>query len=201
MAFSSSRTLPGQRCACRCDIVLGAHRTFEKALAARLSARANLGWLRAQVGASFYFNENVSQPNPLFSGRLPPDLAGDASQGLDEIRKGAFVTLNAGRLTYLADLVLVDDDFYSDTLASIGGYASYQELSFVAMQGLELVATFEFLEPDLEILHNSRTRAGFVAELFPWSYTELRAMFRRTWADDGPAGGSYDLVLFLHMFL
>lgn len=177
------------------------HRSFEKAVAARLSARASLGWLRGQLGLSLYWNENVSQANPLFAGRLPALVAGETSQGLDELRKGAFVTLNAGRLTYMADLVLVDDDFYSDALASIGGYASYQELSLVVLQGLELVATLEFAEPDLEVLDNSTTRAGFVAELFPWPYTEMRAMFRRTWSDDAPAGGSYDLVLFLHLFL
>lgn len=177
------------------------HRSFEKALAARLSARANLGWARGQLGLSLYWNENVSQANPLFSGRLPVATAGEASQGLDELRKGAFVTLNVGRFTYMADLVLVDDDFYSDALASIGGYASYQELSFVAMQGLELVGTFEFSEPDLEILDNSKSRLGLVAEFFPFPYTEVRAMFRKTWSDDSPTGGSYDFVMFLHLFL
>lgn len=183
------------------DVNGSERRTFEKAVAARLAARAQLGWLRGQIGLSLYWNDGYSQPNPLFSGRLPADTVGEASLGVNELRKGAFLTLNLGRFTYLGDLVLVDDDFASAQLDDIGGYASYQELSFVLRQGLELVGSFEFMEPDLEILDDSSTRAAFVVEFFPWPFTELRAMVRRRWNDDSPTGGTTDVVLFLHLFM
>ncbi|MBI2893368.1 MAG: hypothetical protein HYY06_07430 [Deltaproteobacteria bacterium] len=183
------------------DVNGSERRTFEKAVAARLAARAQIGWLRGQLGLSLYWNDGYSQPNPLFGGRLPAASVGEASRGVTEVRKGAFLTLNLGRLTYLGDLALVDDDFASDQLDDIGGYASYQELSFVLRQGLELVGTFEFMEPDLEILDDSSTRAAVVVEFFPWPLTELRAMVRRRWNDDSPTGGTTDLVLFLHLFM
>lgn len=175
-------------------------RTFEKAFAARLSLRGELGPVRAQVGGSFYFNENVSQPNPLFTGAVPDALIMDLAEGLNEVRAGAFLTASVGRFTYLADLAFVRDDFYGN-IAPVEGYATYQELSFLATQGLDFVTTFEFMDPDLELLDNAAMRAGFIVEFFPWTYTELRAMVRRTWHDASPTGGAWDVVLFAHLFM
>ncbi len=80
-------------------------------------------------------------------------------------------------------------------------YASYQELSFIPVQGLELISTFEFVDPDMELSDNSKSRAGFVVEFFPWAFTELRAMVRRTWDQTSPTGGTWDVVVFPHLFM
>lgn len=176
-------------------------RTFEKAAAARLALRGATRSVRAQAGGSAYYSQNNSQPNPLLAGGLPPSLASLASQGLDEIRAGGFVTANLGRLTFLGDLALVQNRFYSDKVPRLTGYASYQELSLVAAQGLELVGTLEFMDPDTEILRNGAVRVGGVVEIFPWPFMELRAMARRTSSEASATGGTWDMVLFAHFFM
>ena len=176
-------------------------RRFEKAVVTRVSARTDLGWARGQIGSSFYFSQNNNQANPLFGRSIPSADAGLVGIGVDEVRAGGFATANLGRFTYLADLAWVRDTFYSDRLTPRRGYASYQELSFLPVQGLDLVATFEFADPDMDVLDNRAMRAGFAAELFPWPFTELRAMVRRSWDQASPTGGAWDVVVFSHLFL
>lgn len=176
-------------------------RKFEKAVVGRLSLRGDLGWARGQLGLSFYQNQDSNQANPLFGASVPTTLSSEVGLGVDETRLGGFVTANLGRFTYLADLVWVRDRFYSDKLAPLRGYASYQELSFVPTQGVELVSTFEFADPDVDVVDNAAKRAGLVVEVFPWPFTELRAMVRRTWNDHAATGGAWDVVVFTHLFM
>ena len=153
------------------------------------------------MGGSFYFSQNNDAPNPLFTGAIPGPLLSGTGLGLNEYRAGAFLSANLGRFTYVGDLVYVQDSFYGDDIPIFEGYASYQELSFVAMQGLDVITTFEFMEPNLQLTENTTMRAGFAVEFFPWPFTELRAMVRRMWSDTNPTGGEWDMVFFAHLFL
>lgn len=176
-------------------------KSFEKAVVGRLSARGDVGWARGQIGASAYWNQNTNQANPLVAGAIDPLDAAEVGRGVDELRLGGFVTANLGRFTYLADLVWVRDRFTSDRLPSLSGYTSYQELSFLPTQGVDVIGTFEFADPDLQLLDDTTMRAGLVVEVFPWPFTELRAMVRRTWSDTAPTGGGWDAVFFTHLFM
>ncbi|MFN0251964.1 MAG: hypothetical protein ACKV2T_34125 [Kofleriaceae bacterium] len=175
-------------------------RTFEKAFVSRLSFRGEAGRLRMQLGGSFYGNQGTNQASPLFGGALTNADPGEVGRGVNELRAGGFFTANLGRFTYLADLVWVRDSFYSARLSTLRGYTSYQELSFQPRQGIDLVGTFEFADPDLDILDNRAIRAGGVIEFFPWTFTELRAMVRKTWDQASPTGDSWDFVLFSHLY-
>ncbi|MEZ4364359.1 MAG: hypothetical protein R3B48_29560 [Kofleriaceae bacterium] len=176
-------------------------KAFEKAVVARTSLRGDVGWARGQIGTSVYWNQNNNQANPLFGGSIAPADAAEASVGVDELRVGGFVTANVGRFTYLGDLAWVRDEFASSRLSTLRGYTSYQELSFVPTQGIDLVGTFEFADPDTDLVDNTAKRAGLVVEFFPWPFTELRAMVRRTWSDTSPTGDAWDFVVFSHLFM
>lgn len=176
-------------------------RTFEKAITARASGRLIVGPLRAQLGASFSYNDNLSQPNPLFSSELPPPLAAGTGRGVNEVRAGPFLTASLGRFTYLGDVVIVHDAFRDDAIPNLTGYATYQELSFIPLQGLELVMTYEFMDPNTRLGHNVGQRLGAVVELFPLPFTELRLMMRRRFGDRASSTDATDLVFFLHLFL
>ncbi len=174
---------------------------FEMAAVGRLSLRADVGWMRGQIGGSFYYAANNDQPNPLFSGAIPPEYQAGTGLGVDDLRAGAFVTANAGRFTYLADLVYVRNDFKDPNIPVFEGYASYQELSFLPLQGLDVIAMFEFMDPNIALTENTSMRAGLALEFFPLPFTEFRLMVRRLWAESSPTGGSWDAVLFLHLFM
>jgi hypothetical protein len=64
-----------------------------------------------------------------------------------------------------------------------------------------VIGTFEFADPDLDLVDNTTMRAGLVVEFFPWPFTELRAMVRRTWSDTAATGGAWDAVFFTHLFM
>lgn len=177
-------------------------RAFEKAVALRVAAsRLRMGWIRGGPGLSLYFSQDAAQPNPMFGRSLLPDETTAAGEGLDELRAGGFVTLGLGRFAYVADFVWVRDDFYADPIATRQGYAAYQELSFLPLVGVDLVGTFEYMEPDVDLLHNTARRAAGIVELFPIPFVELRAMGRKTWDATSPTGGSWDVVLFAHLFM
>lgn len=173
---------------------------FEQALIARAALGAPVGPLRLQGGLSAYSSQNASQANPLFTGAIPSSLTAGVGQGVDELRLGGFATLNVGRFTYLGDFVRVRDRFADEAVPTFTGYASYQELSFVAHQGLELVATLEFMDRDTRIADNAALRAGGVVELFPLASTEVRLMVRRLWDDASTTGATWDAVVFAHLF-
>lgn len=183
------------------DVAGSDRSTFEKAVVARVAAHHDLGFLQTRAGLSFYWSENNNQSNPLFSTVLPPAVFDGVTVGVDELRAGAFLTLNVGRLTYLGDLVWVRNDFNEVGLEPVQGYASYQELSFLAIQGLDVLATFEFMDHDLELLETSGRRVGLAIEFFPWPFTEFRIMGRRLWEETMPTGGAWDVAVFTHLFL
>jgi hypothetical protein len=179
----------------------GASRSFEKAIVSRAALRFSLlDALFVQTGASLYLNDNTDAANPLFDGVLGAERTMLAGEGVDELRAGAFVLANLGRFTYLGDVVYVRDAFAAPNLPNVAGYASYQELDVTIVRGVELGATLEFADRDVEISDTSAVRFGIVTELFLTSHLELRAMARRTISDRAAAGALTDFVLFAHAF-
>lgn len=176
-------------------------RAFELAAVGRLALRADLGWGRGQIGGSFYFSENNNQPSPLFTGMIPPEYLASTGQGANEYRAGVFLTANIGRFTYMTDLVYVRDEFYDPNIPVFEGYASYQELSYLVIQGIDVLVMLEFMDQNMGLTGNGTTRAGLALEFFPMEFTEMRAMVRRTWSESTPTGGSWDIVLIVHLFM
>jgi hypothetical protein len=175
-------------------------RTFEKAVASRLSLRLPFETVRLQFGGSLYWNNNVDRQNPIFNPVVPMSAMTEVALGLDELRADGFAMANLGRFSYIADIVFVRDDFHSSMLSRLRAYSSYQELSFLPFQGLDLVATFETMNANLDAKGFAAVRAGFVVELFPFAYSALRLMIRELFASD-PNPNVTDVVLFLHAFL
>lgn len=176
-------------------------RSFEKAIAARAALRFSLSdWVNVQLGASFYSNDNVDSTNPLFSGFLPENAAMLSAEGVDEIRAGTFILASLGRFVYSGELVYVRDQFIDSGVGSLRGYASYQELDILLIQGLELGATVEFIDPDLDISENSTLRWGVFTEIFVHTFVELRLMFRRTQSETASSDGATEFIAFAHSF-
>lgn len=187
------------------DVSLDTHgserRTFEKAAVGRVALRHDFGWLRGQVGLSAYFSEDSSQPTPLIAQIVPRSLSSEPDAGVNDLRLGGFLTANLGRFTYLGDFVFVKNYFYSQDLPAISAYASYQELAFAVTQGIDAIAMLEFMDPNVQIADNQFVRAGLAVEVYPLPFTEIRAMVRRVWTDVPATGGSWDFVLFAHLFM
>jgi len=67
------------------------------------------------------------------------------------------------------------------------GLATSHEVSAVVHQGLEVVGTYDFLDPDRHLRSGARSRWGIGVQLMPRSYAAIGAAFRATHVDAGPA--------------
>jgi hypothetical protein len=76
------------------------------------------------------------------------------------------------------------------------------ELSWLARQGLELIATYDFFDPDKNYESGAKSRWGLGVHVMPRPYLALDAAYRKTNVDAGPALGGDDFdetVLQLHL--
>ncbi|MBK6685284.1 MAG: hypothetical protein IPG45_12510 [Deltaproteobacteria bacterium] len=170
-------------------------RKFEKALALRTNLHLGPRWLPIQVGASIYYNPNVDSPNPLFTGLVDPN---SAAQGVDELRLSAHALVGFGRFTYQAEWVFVQDQFAVGAPGRLRGYTSAQELGARIIDGLDLLGTFEFQEPDVSLIDDGALRFGVALEIFPLPYLDLRLMVRRALYAQPQRGDGTDVLCFAH---
>lgn len=80
-------------------------------------------------------------------------------------------------------------------------FVTSHELSYAVRQGLELLGTYDFYDPDRHVKSGARTRWGGGVHVMPRPYLALGALYRKTNVDTGPAitGGDFDeTVLQLH---
>lgn len=181
----------------------GRTRAYNKAVSGRIVLRGAHGPLMLWAALSAMFNDNVAQQNPLFAPALFP--GNDASLivlGVNEWRAGAFLGAGLGRLTYEGEIVGVRDTFVGG-MQPIKGYTSLQEIAVAATRRLDLAATYEFADPDVDFARGRIERVGGVVEWFPSRGLELRLMMRRTFGprDLLPGGATrHDAMLLAHLY-
>ncbi|MBI2893436.1 MAG: hypothetical protein HYY06_07775 [Deltaproteobacteria bacterium] len=180
-------------------------RPYEMAVSARLTWQPRIGPLRLLIAASGMANRNASTQNPIF---VPALFAGSESatigQGVNEQRVGLALGAALGRLGYRGEIVGVHDRLRGGDHRSLAGYVSYQELSLTIVRGLDLAATYEFADSDIEFRRGRVDRLGGIVEFVPIPGLELWATVRHSFGDDPDylIGGSRDdVVVFAHLFL
>lgn len=113
---------------------------------------------------------------------------------------GAFGYLTWRRLAWLAQL-----DWFREDPKDSGhttGLVTSNELSFLVRQGLELLATYDFYDPDWNTKTGAATRWGGGVSALPRPFLAVQAMYRVSSYEDGPvlAGeDSWETVLQLHL--
>jgi hypothetical protein len=82
------------------------------------------------------------------------------------------------------------------------GVVTSNELSYLLRKGLELRATYDFLDPDWNLESGAQSRAGGGIFVMPKPFVTVEALFRSTMFDSGVAlsGEDYwETVLQLHL--
>jgi hypothetical protein len=101
-------------------------------------------------------------------------LSNDTDAG-DRVAAGLFGAVRTGPVTFLGEVNYIDDD-------SIDGgrqlMASLVEADWLAAQGHNLKAMFEWFEPDDDVDEDEQTRASLVYEWSPIQFIQLRAGVR-----------------------
>lgn len=155
-----------------------------------------VGPVRALVGASAARRPEQAAPAAALGA-----LTLDVTQGLHETMAGGFAGLSLGRFAWMgeADLVLTRENAPDDT-RTIHTVVAYQELAFLAVQGIEVGGTFEWQEPDLDVASGASWRTGGFVEFFPIPFFEFRPMYRHTEAPGMGADGEDEVTVMFHGF-
>ncbi len=113
---------------------------------------------------------------------------------------GPYGYLTWNRLTWLGEL-----DWLRDDPGGVGhttGWVVSNELTYLARQGLEVLATYDFFDPDWNVASGARWRAGGGVHILAKTFVAVDALYRRTVFDDGVAlaGEDYwETLLQLHL--
>lgn len=121
----------------------------------------------------------------------------DAPTGRRDVA-GAFGGFNVGRFTFLGEFDYIFDK--PDIEKSVGQFAAYIEGDLLATQGVNLKATYGYLDPNRRFGENARVRSRLGLELFPIQFLQVSIFY--TLLEDIPqATSDLDrLSLDLHLF-
>ncbi len=96
------------------------------------------------------------------------------SEGSTEI-KGVFGGISRDRLTWTGEV-----DFAGGWTGDVNSVASYSEIAWMVEPGIHLLAKYDFFDEDTEVLENALSRFSLGAELYIFSFLELKVQMRKT---------------------
>ncbi|MBI2377236.1 MAG: hypothetical protein HYV07_24765 [Deltaproteobacteria bacterium] len=144
-----------------------------KGLSTRISMLLNTRPIKLEVGVSGYYNVagNSAERDPT-----------GADTRVEDLKGGLLGGLTIGRFTYLGEVDYWRRDDRTRE-AAVGQLVSYQELGFLVTQGLDLVMTYELLDPSVNVQGDAVHRFGAGFDTYLWPYSELSVFYRGTVAD------------------
>ena len=146
-----------------------------KGLAARLSYRLKTRPLKLNLGLAGYTNVRGNEAS-----------ADRPDSRFQDTRLSAFGGLTVGRLTWIGEAVLrsTDDRSLSAQEGVNSTFASMQELAVLAVDGLDLLASYELWDDDTDAKGNAVHRIGVGFDVYPWPFTEIGFRYRVISADE-----------------
>lgn len=106
---------------------------------------------------------------------------------VDKEQLGAYLTATLGRFTYLGEFDWLRTEIFSTDAATLQsssqdteGYAVFNALNFLVIQGLDLQVQLELLEADLDDEVDEIRRIGAGFEAFPIPMFDVKFLWRRT---------------------
>jgi len=139
--------------------------------ALNVTYRLHAGPLAAAVGA-----EGFTRP----SGRLA-----SGQHTAAQYSGGVHGYLGGWNVTWLGQADLVQNQPPGGP--TITGLVTSHELTWLARQGLEVMGTYDFFDPDRDLKSGARSRWGGGVTVMPRSFLVLQALYRSTNVESGPA--------------
>ncbi len=183
-------------------------------------------YLRVIPGFSVFFAKNGDAPGsspalgtaPLADPNFPPGMFSVTPDKVgQELRGAGHLMLGLGRFRYLGEIDVVRQTNRADAanpmmaLDDRTAIASYQELGFSIRRGIDVAATYEFIDPDTGIkgLANPAKlqqgplhRIGVMAHWNPFAGAQMQLHYYYTLGDPNDAEDTrMTVILMLHMFL
>ncbi len=155
-----------------------------KAFVSRADYVVDFGVAQATFGGSFYQSDESSSLETIY---------------------GTHFGANWSKFTYFGE---IDRETLDDEITQEGARrglrrtASYHELDYLAVRGVDLKLIYEFIDPDREISGDSLTRLSGGVEFFPVPSQEIRLEYRHTFGnqDVNPDADLNEIILMYHLF-
>jgi hypothetical protein len=151
----------------------------EDNLLKQVTLRGEVVFRHWRIGGSFAYNET------------------DAAR---RVMYGSFAGLSFGRITLLgeADLIADRDAASGNTITQL---AVFSALNVLVVRGVNFMLSYEFLDPDIDIDHNARTRLVIGIEPFLTQFFQMRLFYRRNDSiPQRPAERADEVRLEMHLF-
>lgn len=103
---------------------------------------------------------------------------------------GPYGYLTWNRLTWLGEVDWFRDD--PDGPGHTTGWVVSNEVSYLARQGLDVIATYDFFDPDWNLESGARWRAGGGVHILAKPFLAVQGLYRQTVYDEGTALGGED---------
>ena len=130
-------------------------------------------------------------------GRIGVSSANNVTGGTTTTHLGVLGGVNVGRLALLGEADWVQTRDGPDELERLLGLL---EVDFLVSRGLNVKLARDYLDPDLRLSTDARTRDSLGVEFIPWPFIQLRAFVR---VSDGPPqiAGARDTSVDIEMHL
>ena len=155
-----------------------------KAFSSRAEYIFDFEVVRATLGSSFYTSDESSSLETIY---------------------GTHFGANWKKFTYLGevDWATLDDEIGQEGVRrGVRRTASYHELDYLVIRGVDLKFVYEFIDPDREIRDDSLTRLTGGVEFFPLPHQEIRFEYRHTMGNRlvNPDADLNEVILMYHVF-
>ena len=155
-----------------------------KAFSSRADYLLDFAVARATIGGSFYQSDESSSLETIYSTHF-----------------GA----NWSKLTYVGEIdweTLDDEIGQEGARRGIRRMASYHEMNYLMVRGVDLKMVYEFIDPDREIRDDSLTRLSWGVDFFPVPHQEIRFEYRHTLGNRevNPDADLNEIILMYHVF-
>ena len=133
--------------------------------------------------SGYGFSESLKDKNVTFRGEYTGDIGSRTTLfGFSFMKegdlqlKGLFGGTSFLGVTWLGE-VDIANNWAKDNITSL---ASFSEFSYRLMQGVQLVTRFDLFDEDIDIKNNAVSRITIGAEIFPFSFFEIKLQGRLT---------------------
>mgnify|MGYP001239563485 CR=1 FL=1 len=93
----------------------------------------------------------------------------------ETLLRGIFGGVARGPLLWMGEV-----DLMTGWSGNVTGMASYSEFAWIVRQGVHLLAKYDFIDEDIEVLENALSRFSLGVELYPFSFLEFKLQIRKT---------------------
>jgi len=147
------------------------------------------------------FSESLNEKNFTFRGEhissfgLVSTLSGLSYMKEGDFQmKGIFGGVSFKRLNWIGEMDLAENWVKNKSIS----LASFSQFSYVVKQGVHILARYDLFDEDINVKHNAVSRVTLGADIFPFSFFEIKLQGRFTSVSGGDSNPEPEYIIQFH---